>query len=119
MPLGVATPVLEGAAAVFRALTSTAEHFTVDTVQVGGETSVQHGGHVEQIPSFAWWAQDDLGQWYRGDWSGWSGGDEGMTGDVQYSPPLDPRARILRLLPTMPSLRAVVEIVLPVWGAAT
>lgn len=119
VPIGVATPVVEGAAAVFRVLTSTAEHFSVDTHQVGGDTSQRHGDHVEATPSFAWWAQDDLGQWYRGAWNGWGGGEEGMTGDVQYQPPLDPRARTLRLLATMPSQRAVVEFALPDWGAAT
>ncbi len=118
VPIGVATPVLDGAAVVLRALTSTAEHFTVDTLQVGGDTSQRHGDHVEATPPFAWWARDDLGQWYRGDWNGWSGGEEGMTGEVLYEPALDPRARTLRLLPTMPSRRAVVEIVLPDWGSA-
>lgn len=119
VPLGVATPIVDGTAAVLRALTSTADEFTVDTVQVGGDTSQRHGDHVERVPSFAWWAQDDLGQWYRGEWNGWSGGEEGMSGDVLYLPPLDPRARTVRLLPTMPCRRAVVEITLPEWGVAT
>ena len=119
VPLGVATPVVEGAAAVLRALTTTADHFTVDTVQFGGGTSQRHGNHVEVTPSFAWWARDDLGQWYRGDWSGWSGDENSMTGDVLYTPPLDRRARSLYLLPTMPSQRAMVEITLPDWAAAT
>jgi len=119
VPIGVATPVLEGAAAVFYALTSEADGFAVDTEQFGG------GAHhhlatfvVDPTPDFAWWAEDDRGAVYRGQWNGWSGSEGGRRGNIAYSPALDPGATRLRLLPTLRAHRVVVEIALPDWRDA-
>jgi len=118
LPLGVATPLVEGTAAVLLALSSTPDGFTVDTIETGGQAADPDGEQVTS-PVFAWWARDDLGQWYLGDWSSWSSTGTERTGEVLYRPPLDPRARTLRLLPTMPSRRAVIDVALPDWTAAS
>ena len=100
------------------ALTSTAEGFRVDTSEVGGKPSGHFGRQdVDPTPSFAWWARDDLGGTYRGQWQGWGGSENERRGDVFFAPPLDPAARSLQLMPTVRTSRAVIEISLPDWGA--
>lgn len=117
IPLGVATPLLEGTAAVVYALTSTAEGFRVDTTEVGGKPQGHFGQpNVDPAPSFAWWARDDLGHTHRGQWQGWGGSENERRGDVFFAPPLDPAARSLQLMPTARSSRAIIEITLPEWG---
>ncbi len=118
LPLGVATPLVEGTAAVLLALSSSADGFTVDTIETGGLAADPDGEQVAS-PVFAWWARDDLGQWYLGDWSSWGSTGTERSGEVLYRPPLDPRARTLRLLPTMPTRRAVIDVALPDWTAAS
>lgn len=117
VPIGVATPVVEGAAAVLYALTSDRGGFTVDTEQYGSGTAGRHFAAfaVDPTPGFAWWAEDDLGNLYRGSWGSWSGSGNGRRGHVSYAPALDPKAKRLRLLPTLRTHRIVVEIELPDW----
>ncbi len=115
--LGAATPVLEGTAAVVYALTSDADGFRVDTRELGGQPSGHFGQQkVDPTPSFAWWARDDRGGTYRGQWQGWGGSETERRGDIHFAPPLDPRARSLQLTPTVRTCRAVIDITLPEWS---
>lgn len=118
VPIGAATPVVEGAAAVFYALTSEKDGFNVDTEQYGGSQSHHLAAYtVDASPGFAWWAEDDLGNLYRGSWNSWSGSENSRRGNIYYAPALDPNATRLRLLPTLRSHRVVVELSLPDWRA--
>lgn len=117
VPIGVLTPMLEGVAALLHVLISEPDGFRIDTAEIAGAMrSPQPMGIVEQRTAFAWWAQDDLGGWYRGSWQGWSGDGVRKRGDVMYSPPLDPRARLLRLMPSLATRRVVIDLPLPSWG---
>jgi hypothetical protein len=114
VPLGVATPVLEGTAAVLIALTSEADRFRIDTIESGGPRDPRFEmQHVDPRPAFAWWAQDDCGGWYLGQWQLAQVDDKGKRGDVTYYPAIDPRARTLTLYPTLRRDRAVIEVALP------
>jgi hypothetical protein len=116
--IGAATPVLEGTAATFYALVSEKDGFTVDTAQFGGPAEHHFANFiVDPTPGFAWWAEDDLGNLYRGSWNGWGGSANSRRGNISYAPALDPNATRLRLLPTLRSHRMVVEIALPDWRA--
>jgi hypothetical protein len=58
----------------------------------------------------AWWAVDDLGQHYLGE-TGSSGGGRGNTsGNLQFQPAIDRRAKLLTLLPTGYVERARIEV---------
>ena len=93
VPIGAATPVVEGAAAVFYALSSEADGFTVDTEQYGGGQSQHFAAYmVDATPEFAWWAEDDLGNLYRGAWNSSSGTANSRRGNISYLPALDPKA---------------------------
>jgi hypothetical protein len=48
--------------------------------------------------------------------SAWSGGDERGRGEVEFTGPLDPRARRLELLPTTEASRGVISFPLT-WSA--
>ncbi|HEX4019153.1 MAG TPA: hypothetical protein VHX15_20625 [Frankiaceae bacterium] len=118
--IGASSPVIEGAAVTFHALASEVHGFTVDTEQFGGPPDHHFANYVvDPTPGFAWWAEDDLSNLYRGHWSGWSGSGNGRRGDIAYAPALEPMATRLRLLPTLRSHRAVVDVALPDWQAAT
>ncbi len=115
VPLGVATPVMEGTAAVLIALTSEADRFRIDTIESGGGQH-DHRFNMQQMdprPAFAWWAQDDCGDWYLGQWQMVAVDEKGKRGDVTYFPALDPRARSLTLYPTLRGSRAAIEVPLP------
>jgi hypothetical protein len=120
VPIGAATPVVEGAAAVFYALNSEPDGFSVDTEQYGSGPSHHFAAYaVERAPGFAWWAEDDLGNLYRGSWNGSSGRENSMRGNISYLPALDPNAKTLRLLATVRAHRVVVELSLPNWRAGS
>jgi hypothetical protein len=109
--IGVATPLMEGAAAVLFALTSEPDRFRVDTLECGASFAVHLAeDKVETTPSFAWWAQDDRGGWYLGAWETTTVNEKGRRGDVTFHPPLDPRARSLRICPTLRRTRAVIDL---------
>jgi hypothetical protein len=117
VPLGVATPVMEGAAAVLIALTSEADRFRVDTLEMGTTGGRLDPTRVQSRPAFAWWAEDDCGGWYLGQWQMVSDDETSRRGDVTYYPAIDPRARTLTLYPTLRTTRAVIEVPLP-WEPA-
>jgi hypothetical protein len=114
VPLGVATPMMEGTAAVLIALTSETDRFRIDTIEYGAPRHPRSEmQEVNPQPAFAWWAQDDCGGWYLGQWQMINVDDEkGRRGDVTYYPAIDPRAHTLTLYPTLRRTRAVIEVAL-------
>jgi len=61
----------------------------------------------------AWWAVDDLGQYYLGDLGSYSGSADSATGTLEFTLALDRRATRLTLLPSGPTERARIEFPLP------
>jgi hypothetical protein len=107
--LCVTTPVLEGAAVCLLSLACNSETFVVDTWQFGG-TPPMSWEWVHPSPPLAWWAQDDLGGWYLGNGTGFSGPDDNWRTAVSFSPPLDASASRLHIMPTALSSYAVVDV---------
>ncbi len=60
-----------------------------------------------------WWAEDDQGNSYLGAIGSWGGGGDIGEGTITYWPALDPRASLLRIMPTGSKERAVITVELP------
>jgi hypothetical protein len=107
------------------ALTATTPPFDGITVTVDELTADEHGWQIEvdvtpgiihgpfaaslEDRRVAWWAVDDLGQHYLGQFGAFSGGPDGSSGALEFGPGLDRAATALTLLPTGPTERARIE----------
>jgi hypothetical protein len=79
----------------------------------------RHPGNLDlEDRSLAWWARDDRGNQYLGQWNGSHGGDAIMSGTLAFSPALDPLARRLDVLPTGLTAHAVISFPLP-WNGGS
>ncbi|HEX4109286.1 MAG TPA: hypothetical protein VHX88_14210 [Solirubrobacteraceae bacterium] len=107
MLIGAATPPIAGVAVVAVELESREEGFDLEVHTVPGIV------YPREPAVLRWWAADDLGNQYLGNIGRWSGSEQGGSGQVAFWPALHPRASRLRLMPTGPSERAVVEVTLP------
>jgi hypothetical protein len=61
----------------------------------------------------AWWAADDRGNWFLGRWQDSSTSDLETEGEITFGDRFDPKALVLRLMPSGLHTRAVIEIALP------
>ena len=61
-----------------------------------------------QQHTLIWWARDDCGNHYLGNWIDAHGQDEVGSGTLGFMPALDPRATRLEVLPTALRERAVI-----------
>ena len=102
---GVTTQEFDGHRVAVLAIRSRPDSFIVEA-----EVMLEnHGRSVLEDRELVWWAADDRGQRYLGTWSG-SGGRQTMSGELTFFPPLDPQAARLDLMPTAPTIRAVVTV---------
>lgn len=108
LPIAAATPVFDNMSVAVSVLTSTPDDFRISIVMVGGWRPLAVWD--EESPQVAWWARDDRGGVYLGDWRGSSSDGRRVTGDIGFGGPLDPRATRLDLMPTGPTTKAVIEV---------
>jgi hypothetical protein len=108
LPVAVATPVFDDMSVAVSVLTSDADGFRISIVMVGLPHALM--GWDAEAFRVAWWARDDRGGAYLGDWRGHSSDGHRLTGDIGFDQPLDPDATRLDLMPTGPTTRAVIEV---------
>lgn len=115
--VATATPVFDNMSVAVSVLTSDPGDVRISIVLVGGWQPLAVSD--PESPQVAWWARDDRGGVYLGEWHGSSSDGHRVTGEIGFGRPLDPRATRLDLMPTGPTTRAVIEVPLP-WetGAA-
>jgi hypothetical protein len=112
---GATTPPLDGYTLAILALRSTDERFYAEVETVPG---LPHwhwpSGQVDK-PLLAWWAADDRGHHYLGGQEEWHFSEDRAGGQIEFWPALDPAARVLDIMPTTMSARAVISVPLE-WG---
>jgi hypothetical protein len=118
VPLAAATPEFDDTVVVVYDMRSEPNGFSIQA-RVLGQGSGTVGPFHDDLPGIplAWWAEDDRGNTYLGHWGGHGGNSGDISGDLNFYPPLDPKARQLRILPTGLTHRAVIEVTLPDWPA--
>jgi hypothetical protein len=114
--VGAVTPTFDGISVAILSVESNREAFEVE-VEVAGDDA-RHSPFDSSVEhtTLTWWAADDHGNHYLGQPGSWSSGDGHGQGTIGYWPPIDPRATRLDLMPTTPSMRAVISVPL-VWAA--
>jgi len=107
------TPAFDGHRAVITGLRSGADGFTVDAEVSPG--TFGYGPFAAELgaTSLVWWAADDRGGHYLAQSGAWSSGPDSGQGELLFYPALDPRAKVLRIMPTATTKRAVITIPLP------
>jgi hypothetical protein len=110
IPIGATTPLFDGFSVAVTALESRRDSFAVHVEVTPGMAGHGPWGD-DDLPagSLAWWAADDRGNAYLGQMGSWSGGDDHSDGEINFEAALDPNAKRLRLMPTGPTMRAVIE----------
>jgi hypothetical protein len=73
-------------------------------------THADSGRSILEDQELIWWARDDRGQRYLGTWSG--SGRQSMSGNLKFLPTLDPEATRIDLMPSAPTIRAVITVAL-------
>jgi hypothetical protein len=113
LALDATTPIFDGFSVALGSLQSDREHFGIEVDLTPGL-----GGHPRfatalDTPQLAWWAQDDHGRHFLGGFNGWHGGPDRTTGTINFSGPIHPKAKQVRIMPTALRSRAVITIPLP------
>ncbi|MFZ0667587.1 MAG: hypothetical protein WAM97_17695 [Acidimicrobiales bacterium] len=114
--LGAVTPPVDGTVIAVDALVSSRETFDL---RVSASPDLLQGGTARFVldgSAIMWWAEDDRRNHYLGTIGDWGSDGSVGTGTVVYTPPLDPAATELRILPTGSTERAVITVALPDWG---
>gem|GEM_PF-941717 len=106
--VAIATPVFDNMSVAVSVLASSPGDVRISVVMVGGWQPLAVWD--PESPQVAWWARDDRGGVYLGEWHGSSSDGRRVTGDIGFGRPLDPRATRLDLMPTGPTTRAVIEV---------
>jgi hypothetical protein len=117
--IGAVTPIFDGCSIAAISLDANDSGFDVSVEVSPGGFIAPYGRMRGPSGSIAWWASDDRDNWYLGQMGSWGGNDAQDTGEIGFSPALDPRATRLDLLPTGPTTRAVIRIPLPFNGTPT
>ncbi|HEY1478883.1 MAG TPA: hypothetical protein VGF46_02590 [Gaiellales bacterium] len=113
--IGAGTPVFDGFSVAAISLDANGSGFDLSVELVPGGTMMPFESHVDS-PRLAWWAVDDRENWYLGQMGAWGGGGDRDTGEIGFSPALDPRATRLDLLPTARRARARIRVPLRLAG---
>jgi hypothetical protein len=113
LPVGAVTPVFDGVSVGVPLVELGASGFEARVEVAPGAAAGHHFGRAEPLVGIAWWAADDRGKHYLGHLNSWSANDERGSGSVEFSVPLDPRARRLDLIPTTLNARAVISVPIP------
>ena len=115
IPLTATTPEIDGIALAVYAMRSEPEGLSLSAHAAGDLAAEAPDPDILSGVRLAWWAEDDRGNPYLGNWNGGSGWDGNWTGTVEFTPPLDPTATRLQLRPTGLRHRALIDIPLPPW----
>ncbi len=112
--LGAVTPPFDETILSLEALTLTDGNFEIH-LAMSPDSAARMGPISSSVrqTSTEWWAEDDLGNSYLGAIGSWGGGGDIGEGTVTYWPALDPRASVLRIMPTGSHERAVITVELP------
>jgi len=108
--VGARTPVFDGVSAAVLELESTDTNFQIE-VEIAGAVALAtpFADDVQRV-GITYSATDDRGNPYLGDLAGWSSNDDGIQGQVEFWPALDPMATRLDLALTADRARAVIRI---------
>ncbi len=109
--LGVRTPPFDGIVVTVASLEATPAGFRIE-VDVRPGLLGWSADLALGVPTIAWWARDDRGNFHLGEMGGWSGDGDRDTGEIEFSPGIDPKATRLDLLPTADTERAVIRVAL-------
>jgi hypothetical protein len=101
---GVTTDEFDGHRVAVLAIRSHPDGFIVEAEV----TLVDRERSMLEDQELIWWARDDRDQSYLGGWDG--SGRQDMSGELKFFPPLDPKAARLELMPTAPTIRAVISV---------
>ncbi len=107
---GVTAPEFDGITVAVLAVRSAEEGFSADVETVPG---LQHWPVFRRAvdePILAWWAADDRGHHYLGRPGSWHSGPDHGGGQIEFWPALDPAARVLDIMPTTMTARAVIRV---------
>jgi hypothetical protein len=117
LAVSAVTPEFDGFGVAVSCLDSRADGFGLEVEVTPG--FVGHGAFREEPGSsrLAWWAADERGNHHLGQIGSWSGGDGYGTGELNFWPPLRPKARQLLIMPTGETSRAVITVPLT-WDRA-
>jgi hypothetical protein len=108
--VGAATPPFDAYEARVLELTVVEDGLAAEVVvTIPGANADGRSLGLEQS-TLAWWAADDVGNWYLGQRDGWSGRPGLMQGTLTFRPRLDRRATELRLMPSTWRERAVIAV---------
>ena len=113
--VGATTPPLGGFTLALLAVHSTDEQFSADVETVPGLPHWHWGSGAVDGPLLAWWAADDRGHHYLGQQGQWQSSEDRSGGQIEFWPALDPAARVLDIMPTTMTERAVIRVPLD-WG---
>jgi hypothetical protein len=112
---GATTPPLDGFTLAVLALRSADERFYADVETVPGLGHSHWPSGVVDRPLLAWWAADDCGHHYLGAQGEWQYSEDRSGGQIEFWPALDPAAKVLDIMPTTMTARAVIRVPLD-WG---
>jgi hypothetical protein len=102
---------LEGVSIRVDALTSEPESFSISLAMSPGDQLLRHfPGADRDPPLIVWWAEDDRNNAYIAFEDQVQGGDTLAEGQLTSLAPLDPKATVLRLLPTGSRRRGVITV---------
>jgi hypothetical protein len=107
---GVTTPEFDGITVAVLAVRSAAEGFSADVETVPGLRHWRMFRKAVDEPILAWWAADDRGHHYLGRQGSWHSGADHGGGQIEFWPALDPAAKVLDIMPTTMTVRAVIRI---------
>jgi hypothetical protein len=111
--LSAVTPEFDGFSVAVSSVESRPDGFQVEVDVTPGTEEREHFDWGVRPPRLAWWAEDDRGNHYLGHIQSWGGGEDHDSCDLQFWPPLHPRASKLRIMPTGEKSRAVITVPLP------
>jgi len=112
---GVTTPEFDGITVAVLAVRSAEEGFSADVETVPGLRHWRMFRTAVDEPTLAWWAADDRGHHYLGRHGSWHSSPDQGGGQIEFWPALDPAAKVLDIMPTTMTTRAVIRVPLD-WG---
>jgi hypothetical protein len=107
---GVTAPEFDGITVAVLAVRSAAEEFSADVETVAGLRHWRPFRTAVDEPVLAWWAADDRGHHYLGRPGSWHSGPGHGGGQIEFWPALDPAAKVLDIMPTTMTARAVIRV---------
>ena len=107
--VGVTPPPLDGVYLRIDAVVLAGRQLSARVVVSPGSALASWGPSMGG-DEIAWWAQDDLGNHYLGTVGSGGGGAEQRHGEINFTPPLADRAKVIRLLPTASTERLAIEV---------